>query len=57
MYLPDADAVVARAVDAGATIIAPVQDREWGDRLGGLRDPFGHIWNVANHLAVLLHRA
>jgi PhnB protein len=55
IYVPDADAVVARAVEAGATVIAPVQDREWGDRLGGFRDPFGHIWNVATHVAELAH--
>jgi PhnB protein len=55
IYVADADVVLARAVDAGATIISPVENQPWGDRLGGFRDPFGHVWNVATHLAELAH--
>jgi PhnB protein len=46
----DVDAVWARAVDAGAEILSPVQDQFWGDRQGQLRDPFGHKWNLAQHV-------
>jgi PhnB protein len=55
VYVADADAVFARALAAGATEIAPVEDQPWGDRLGGLRDPFGYVWNVATFVAELAH--
>jgi len=50
LYVKDVDAVVKRAVDAGATITMPVADQFWGDRYGQLEDPFGHRWSVATHL-------
>ena len=49
LYLPDVDAVAARAVEAGAKILIPVADQFYGDRMGRLADPFGHIWLVATH--------
>jgi PhnB protein len=45
--LPDVDATFARAVDAGATVTMPLADQFWGDRYGGLIDPFGHRWSLA----------
>jgi len=50
LYVPDAEAVVARAAEAGAEVTMPVQDMFWGDRYGRLRDPFGHEWAVATHV-------
>ncbi|MBE0614207.1 MAG: VOC family protein [Burkholderiales bacterium] len=50
LYVADVDAVVARAVAAGAKITMPVADMFWGDRYGKLEDPFGHSWSVATHL-------
>ena len=50
LYVDDVDAVVARAVKAGAKITMPVEDQFWGDRYGKLEDPFGHHWSVATHL-------
>lgn len=50
LYVDDVDAVVAKAVAAGAKIIMPVADMFWGDRYGQLEDPFGHRWSVATHL-------
>jgi len=44
----DVDAVIARAVAAGASIQTPVMDLPWGDRMGRIMDPAGHVWNVAN---------
>ncbi len=41
----DPDAVVRRAVDAGATEKSPVRD-EHGWRLGRIVDPFGHEWEI-----------
>jgi uncharacterized glyoxalase superfamily protein PhnB len=50
LYVEDADAVVARAVAAGAKVTMPVADMFWGDRYGRLEDPFGHHWSVATHI-------
>lgn len=46
----DADAVFAEAVTAGAEVRQPLHDAFWGDRHGQLEDPFGHRWNVTQHL-------
>ena len=50
LYVEDADAVVQRAVEAGATVIQPLMDAFWGDRYGKIKDPFGHEWSVATHV-------
>jgi PhnB protein len=50
MYVEDVDAVVKRAVDAGATITMEVADQFWGDRFGSVQDPFGHLWSIATHV-------
>lgn len=50
LYVADADAALARAVDAGATLTLPAADMFWGDRYGQVRDPFGHCWSIATHL-------
>ena len=49
LYVEDVDAVVKRAVDAGATIEMEVADQFWGDRFGSVQDPFGHLWSIATH--------
>jgi PhnB protein len=46
LYVPGVDAVVARAVDAGAAVREPVTRFVSGDRYGSLRDPFGVRWSV-----------
>jgi uncharacterized glyoxalase superfamily protein PhnB len=50
LYVDDADAFVARAVNAGAKVTQPVSDQFWGDRYGQLEDPFGHHWSVGTHV-------
>lgn len=50
LYVTDADAAFARAVEAGATVGMPLMDMFWGDRYGKLVDPFGHHWSIAEHL-------
>ena len=50
MYVEDVDAVVKRAVDAGATVTMDVSDQFWGDRFGTITDPFGHVWSIATHV-------
>jgi PhnB protein len=49
VYVDDVDAVVAKAVAAGARLTRPVADQFYGDRVGGITDPFGHRWSVATH--------
>jgi PhnB protein len=49
LYVDDPDAVAARMVEHGATVIFPVADHEYGDRGGRLADPFGHLWMIASH--------
>ena len=49
-YTNNVDAVVEKAVAAGATVIMPPDDMFWGDRYARLRDPFGHIWAIACHV-------
>lgn len=49
LYVKDVDKTVAQAIAAGAKLIRPVEDQFYGDRAGGLEDPFGHRWYVATH--------
>jgi PhnB protein len=50
LYVEDVDGVVKQAVGAGATLTRPVKNEFYGDRTGGLTDPFGHIWYVMTHV-------
>jgi PhnB protein len=50
LYVEDVDAVVKRAVDAGATVTMEVANQFWGDRFGAITDPFGHVWSIATHV-------
>ena len=46
LTVTDVDAKFQQAVDAGATVLAPLEDQFWGDRYGVVRDPFGHHWSL-----------
>lgn len=50
LYVPDVDAVFAKAVAAGAEIVRPVADQFYGDRSGGVKDPCGNQWFVSTHV-------
>jgi PhnB protein len=50
IYVEDVDRVVARAVAAGAKVTRPVANQFYGDRTGGLTDPFGHSWYFMTHV-------
>jgi PhnB protein len=50
LEVADAEVVFARAVAAGATVRQPLAEMFWGDRHGQLEDPFGHRWNIGQHL-------
>lgn len=47
LYVRDVDAWFERAVGAGAGEVMPVTDQPYGDRSGGVTDPFGHVWWIA----------
>jgi PhnB protein len=49
LYLPDVDAVHARALAAGAAEVSPVKDQFYGDRSGGVKDVAGNVWWIATH--------
>lgn len=55
LEVADADAVFARAMVAGAKVRQPLADMFWGDRHGQLEDPFGHHWNIGQHLRDVPH--
>jgi len=50
LYVEDVDAVVAHAIAAGAKEVRPVANQFYGDRSGGVTDPFGHVWHIATHI-------
>jgi PhnB protein len=49
LYVENVDAAVERAIAAGATLVRPVADQFYGDRTGGIADPFGYRWFIATH--------
>ena len=50
VYVEDVDATFERAIDAGATVLRPVENKFYGDRGGEFEDPFGHRWSIATHV-------
>lgn len=50
LYVEDVDAVAARAVAAGGVLRRPVENQFYGDRLGTVEDPFGHVWHISTHI-------
>ena len=50
IYTDDVDSAFKKAIDAGGTQTMPVENHFWGDRMGGLTDPFGHKWSIATHV-------
>lgn len=50
IYTPDADAVFDQAIACGATEMRPICDQFYGDRMGTVVDPWGHVWSIATHI-------
>ena len=50
LYVPDCDAAYRRALDAGGTTVREPRTEFYGDRSGGVADPFGNQWWVATHV-------
>ncbi len=47
VYVKDADAVTAKAVAAGATLIDEPRDQEYGERSSTVKDQAGNFWYIA----------
>lgn len=54
-YVADVDAAVARAVEAGATLLREPADQFYGDRAAMVADPWGHHWSLHTHLRDVTH--
>jgi PhnB protein len=50
VVVDDPDAVFARAIEAGAKAVWPVEDQPYGWRVGRLMDPYGHHWEIGKPL-------
>lgn len=48
LHVDDCDAVIARAVGAGARLVRPPRDQFYGERSGTIRDPFGYDWMIGH---------
>lgn len=49
LYVKDADKAFQKAIDAGATMVMPIEDMFYGDRVGHVMDPFGYKWMITTH--------
>jgi len=50
LHVADVDQAFERAVGAGASIVMPLKNQFWGERVAIIRDPFGHEWLLGGHL-------
>lgn len=53
LYMPKVDEIWQNTIEAGATIVLPLEDKFWGERTGKIVDPFGHIWVLSIQTEVL----
>ncbi|WP_211466328.1 VOC family protein [Collimonas silvisoli] len=51
LYVDNVNVLYPQAIAAGGTELRPLQDQFYGDRSGTLKDPFGHVWTIATHIA------
>jgi len=56
LYVPDVDTSFAQAVAAGARDVMPVTDQPYGERSGGVVDPFGHVWWISTYAEAIRQR-
>lgn len=50
LYVDDVELAWARAIEAGAEVVYPLEMQFYGDKGGRVRDPFGHTWGMAQHI-------
>jgi PhnB protein len=46
LFVPNVEEVIHKAILAGATVINPTTDHDYGYRQGMFKDPFGHYWQI-----------
>jgi PhnB protein len=46
LFVEDVDSVMSKALQAGATLLTPAQNYDYGYRQGNIQDPFGHQWMI-----------
>lgn len=50
LYVDDSPTTVAAMAERGAEVLAAPKETFWGDMRAKVRDPFGHIWDVAHKI-------
>ena len=50
LVVEDPDAVAEAAVAAGALLLYPVANQDYGYRLGAVRDTAGHVWEICKKI-------
>ena len=50
IYTEDCDSMYSQALAAGAHSLREPTDQPYGDRMAGVRDPFGYKWWIATHI-------
>jgi PhnB protein len=55
LTVTDVDTWFQRALDAGATVVVPLEEQFWGDRYGMVADPFGHHWSLGQPVREVSH--
>ena len=53
LYCLDANKVFQRAVKAGCKVVKPMENQFWGDKMGSVADPFGHLWTLMQRVEEL----
>jgi PhnB protein len=53
LHVDDADAMIERALAAGATLVRAPANQFYGERSGTVRDPFGHEWMIGHEIETL----
>jgi len=46
LFVSDVDKIIAKSIDAGATLVSPAQSYDYAYRQGEIKDPFGHVWLI-----------
>jgi PhnB protein len=52
LFVPDVEEMMQKAIKAGATLVNPTTDHDYGYRQGMFKDPFGHLWQVQKKIPV-----
>ena len=50
LYFHDTDAAYQAALDAGGASLMPRANQFHGDRMAGIRDPFGKVWWIVTNV-------